>query len=178
MLLSFGTSLPLIFGLFTVRIVPHAEIAVSEQHPPRHSLEAALLDEEEGEPRRSESWETHTDVATAGVYAHLSDGELEEEEGEGESRADSGAGTPLDESGGQTEQHPLQLSPSQARNLQLPPQHSRQTSSSSRSRKSHPRHEHVNVHGWHLLRSGDFWILVGIMSCCEFPCVLGAPDKS
>jgi len=166
LLLSFGTSLPLILGLFTVRVVPHEETAVTEQHPLRRSLESGLL-EEEGERRRSESWEAHTAVATAGVYARLSDSETEEEE----SRAASGAGTPIGEDG-QADQYPLG-SPCATTNLQLPPQpaHKATITSSDRSRsrirKSHHQHEHVDIHGWGLLRSGDFWILAGIMSCCE-----------
>jgi len=111
-------------------------------------------------------------VATAGVYAHLSDSELEEDE----SRAASGAITPVDE-GGEIEQHRLELSPSQTRNLQLPPQHSYQTTASrsrsgsrsrSRFRESRHQHEQVDIHGWALLRSSDFWILVAILSCREF----------
>ena len=167
LLLSFGTSLPLVLGLFTVRVVLHAETEVSEQHSPRQSLEAGLL-EEEGERRRSGSREVHRTVATAGVYAHLSDSELEEDE----SRANSGNVTPMGE-GGQTEQHPLELSPTGARNLRLPPQRSRQTTTSSsrsrsRTRKTHHQHEHVDIHGWGLLRSSDFWVLVGILSTREF----------
>lgn len=107
-------------------------------------------------------------MAAAGVYAHLSDSELEEDE----SRGNSGAVTPMDD-GEQTEQHPLELSPSAARNLELPPQHSRRTTTSSgrsRSRimKTHHPREHVDIHGWRLFRSSDFWVLVGILSCCEF----------
>lgn len=163
LLLSFGTALPLVLGLFTVRVIPHAETTVPEQHSSRQSLEAGLL-EEEGERRLSGSREVHRIVATAGVYARLSDSEPEEDE----SRVNSGAVTPTDE-GVPTEQHPLELSPSAARNLQ----HSRQTTTSSsrsrsRIRKAHHQHEHVDIHGWGLFRSSDFWVLVGILSCREF----------
>ena len=139
-----------------------------EQYPPRRSLEAGLL-EEEGERRQSESWESHTAVAGGGVYARLSDSETEGEE----SRAASGIGN----GGGQIEQYPLGLSPSRARNLQLSPQRSHQTTTPSgrsrsrtrsRTRKSHHQHEHVDIHGWGLLRAGDFWVLVGIMACRKF----------
>ena len=140
------------------------ETAILEQHPRRRSLEAGLL-EEEGERRQSESWESHTAVAAGGVYAHLSDSETEEEE----PRAASGTGN----GGAQIEQYPLGLSPSRTRDLQLSPARSRQTTtpsgrSRSSTRKSHHQHEHVDIHGWGLLRAGDFWILVGIMACREF----------
>jgi len=99
LLLAFGTSLSLILGLFTIRVIPPTETTVSEQHPPRQSLETGLL-EGGGERLWSESWDGHMTVATAGVYAHLSDSELEEDE----PRADGGVITPVDE-GGQIEQH-------------------------------------------------------------------------
>jgi len=156
----------MLLGLFTIRVVPHAETAVPEQHSPRDALEVGLL--EEGERRRSESWDAHTTVTAGGVYAQLSDSETEEEE----SRAASGTGTPID-GGGQTEQRPLKLSPSRTRNSQPLSQHSHQTTTSngrsrSRIRTSHHQHEHVDIHGWGLLRSRDFWILVGIMACRKF----------
>ena len=66
LLLAFGTSLPLIPGLFTIRVIPPTETAVSEHRPPRQSLETGLL-EGEGERLRSESWDGHMTVAPAGV---------------------------------------------------------------------------------------------------------------
>ena len=103
------------------------------------------------------------------MYARLSDSETEGEE----SRAASGTGTPIN-GGGPIEQYPLRLSPSGSRTRNLhPPQRPRQTTtssgrSSSRIRKSHHQHEHVDIHGWDMLRSGDFWIMVGIMAGREF----------
>ena len=93
------------------------------------------------------------------MYAHLSDSETEEEESRAVSSTGNGGGH-------------IELSPSSRRNSQLSPRRSHQATPSgrsrSRTRKLHHQHEHVDIHGWGLLRAGDFWILVGIMACREF----------
>lgn len=158
----------MLVGLASVKVVPHAEgIAIPSLSHPRHSIEVVP---ERDERRQSQSWDIYTPVVGPGGYERLTESDIEDE------LQEASVATPfLNRANGSREhsQHrdderEVELSPSRRESAM--PDFGRRIRghSRSRSRSLLRPHEHVDVHGWRLLRDFEFWNLFLVMCCCEF----------
>lgn len=169
LVMAVGTSVPMLIGLATVKIVPHAEgIAVPSVSQPRHSVEIVP---ERDERRNSQGWEVYSQVVGPGGYERLTESDLEDEIMEASvsqpflqdtvgsrERSRTPVGNP------EVEMSPSRRASNAAEDAQ--PRAHRHSRSLSRSLRQ-LYHEHPDVHGWNLLKTVDFWLLFLIMFCCE-----------
>jgi hypothetical protein len=168
LVLAIGTALPMLVGLVFVRVVSHTDgIAVPSVTQPRQSIEVVP---ERDERRHSESWEVYSTVIGPGGYERLTESDIEDELAEASVTSPflHRSGVSRERTQSETTDREVELSPSRRQSESfvdrntIPHRHSR-----SRSRSMVQHHEHVDVHGWGLLKNSEFWNLFLVMCCCK-----------
>lgn len=163
LVLSIGTAFPMLVGLVLVRVVPHTDAITVQTSHARHSIEVVP---EHDERRHSENWEVYTTVVGPGGYERLTDNDLEDE------LLEASVTQPFLRHGSREHSRDaiidagVELSPSRRVSSESRVNH--HTGSQSRSLAC--SHEHVDTHGWDLLRDSEFWTLFLIMCCREYDC--------
>lgn len=155
----------MLVGLALVKVVPHADgIAIPSSSHPRQSIEVVP---ERDERRQSQTWDVYTPVVGPGGYERLTESDIEDE------LQDASVSQPFlnrtngsrEHSQNAEEEREVELSPSR-RESALPDLGRRARGHSrSQSRSLLRPYEHVDVHGWNLLRDSEFWNLFLIMCC-------------
>lgn len=166
LVLSIGTSIPMLIGLATVRVVQHPEgITIQSHTQPRHSIEVVP---ERDERRHSQTWEVYTPVVGLGGYERLEQSEIDDELLEAsvsQPFLSRGASSTEQLVRGGSAEPDVELSPGRRVHAHTPDIQERVRHSRSRSHSGARPHEHPDVHGWALLRNSNFWVLFCIMCC-------------
>jgi hypothetical protein len=163
LVLSIGTALPMLVGLALVKVTPHNDaISIPSHSQARHSIEVVP---ERDERRHSENWEVYTAVVGPGGYERLTESDIEDELMEASAAQPFLRHDSRERSRSGTIDAEVELSPSLT---SLPhPETRMHRHSRSRSRSLVKLHEHVDIHGWDLLRNSEFWVLFLTMCCRE-----------